>query len=185
MLKRLKKVTSKVDKVNLDAAKFWQSKWSDKYEELSDVSLNVYNKVLEKDINYTPDRLVKLSTDNDPVEMSTDDMVFHSNNGTIYKKETGVLMEATRPKALPKNPNTGLPNRYVSLSFDKNNANAMYDALVDIKTAAPIRKAEAFINSKSFRKLVPQAEDSKILKDRIKLYVNNIRNKNPYSNDEV
>jgi len=183
--KTIEEVTSKVDKVNLDAAKFWQSKWSDKYEELSDVSLNVYNKVLEKDINYTPDRLVKLSTDNDPVEMSTDEMVFHSNNGTIYKKETGVLMEATRPKALPKNPNTGLPNRYVSLSFDKNNANAMYDALVDIKTAAPIRKAEAFINSKSFRKLVPQAEDAKILKDRIRLYVNNIRNKNPYSNDEV
>jgi hypothetical protein len=183
--KTIEDVTSKVDKVNLDAVKFWQSKWSDKYEELSDVSLNVYNKVLEKDINYTPDRLARLSTDNDPVEISTDDMVFHSNNGTIYKKETGVLMDATRPKALPKNAKTGQPSRYVSLSFDKNNANAMYDALVDIKTAAPIRQAEAFINSKSFRKLVPQAEDAKILKDRIRLYVNNIRNKNPYSNDEV
>jgi hypothetical protein len=183
--KTIEDVTSKVDKVNLDAVKFWQSKWSDKYEELSDVSLNVYNKVLEKDIDYTPDRLARLSTDNDPVEISTDDMVFHSNNGTIYKKETGVLMDATRPKALPKNAKTGQPSRYVSLSFDKNNANAMYDALVDIKTAAPIRQAEAFINSKSFRKLVPQAEDAKILKDRIRLYVNNIRNKNPYSNDEV
>ncbi len=183
--KTIEDVTSKVDKVNLDAVKFWQSKWSDKYEELSDVSLNVYNKVLEKDINYTPDRLARLSTDNDPVEISTDDMVFHSNNGTIYKKETGVLMDATRPKSLPKNTKTGQPSRYVSLSFDKNNANAMYDALVDIKTAAPIRQAEAFINSKSFRKLVPQAEDAKILKDRIRLYVNNIRNKNPYSNDEV
>jgi hypothetical protein len=74
---------------------------------------------------------------------------------------------------------------YIDLSFDKNNANAMYDALVDIKTAAPIRQIEGFLNSSDFKKIVPKAEDAKILKERIQLYVSNIRNKNPFSNDEL
>jgi hypothetical protein len=74
---------------------------------------------------------------------------------------------------------------YIDLSFDKNNANAMYDALIDMGTAAPIRQIEAFLNSPDFRKIVPKSEDAKILKNRVQLYVGNIRNKNPYSNDEL
>ena len=178
-------VKSKTDKTNLEGVEFWINQWSDKYEQLADVSLNIYNKILGKDINYTPDKFTKLSSDTGVVELSTDDMLFHANNGTIYKKETGVLMEATRPESLPKNPKNGEVSRYIDLSFDKTNANAMYDALVDINTAEAIRQVEAFLNSKSFRRIVPQAEDAKILKDRINLFVRNIRNKNPYSDDEL
>lgn len=178
-------VTSKVDKTNMEAVNFWQQQWANKYDELADVSLNVYNKILGKDINYNPDKFTKLSSETGDVEISTDDMAFHINNGTIYKKETGVLMEATRPESLPKNPKNGETSMYIDLSFDKNNANSMYDALVDIKTAGPIRQVESFLNSASLKKIVPQAEDAEILKDRVGLFVNNIRNKNPYSNDEL
>jgi hypothetical protein len=178
-------VSANVDKTNMDAVNFWQAQWANKYEELADVSLNVYNKILGKDINYNPDKFTNLSTETGTVEIATDDMAFHVNNGTIYKKETGVLMEATRPESLPKNPKNGETSMYIDLSFDKNNANAMYDALVDIKTAGPIRQVESFLNSASLKKVVPQAEDAEILKDRISLFVNNIRNKNPYSNDEL
>jgi hypothetical protein len=74
---------------------------------------------------------------------------------------------------------------YIDLSFDKNNSNSMYDALVDINTAAPIRQIQAFLNSPNFKKIVPESADAKLLKERIGLYVRNIRNKNPYSNDEL
>ena len=60
----------------------------------------------------------------------------------------------------------------------------MYDALVDMKTASAIRQIEAFENSADFEKIVPTADDAKILKDRVQLYVRNIRNKNPYSDDQ-
>jgi hypothetical protein len=190
--KTIDDVMSKVDAVNLDAVKFWQNQWQNKYDELADVSLNVYNKALEKDINYTPDKYSKLSTSSGAVEITENDMAFHVNNGTLYDKETGVLMEATRPESLPVDNTTGEVDRYIDLSFDSNNANSMYDALVDIKTAGPIRQVQAFLNSKSFKKIFPQAEDATILKGdgkskrigRIELFTRNFRNKNPYSEDE-
>jgi GNAT superfamily N-acetyltransferase len=190
--KTIDEVMSKVDAVNLEAVKFWQDQWQNKYDELADVSLNVYNKVLEKDINYTPDKYGKLSTSSGAVEITENDMAFHVNNGTLYNKEAGVLMEATRPEVLPVDNTTGEVDRYIDLSFDSNNANSMYDALVDIKTAGPIRQVQSFLNSKSFKKIFPQAEDATILKGggrskrigRIELFTRNFRNKNPYSEDE-
>ena len=183
--KTIDDVTSKVDAVNLEAVKFWQDQWQNKYDELSDVSLNVYNKVLEKDINYTPDKYGRLSSNTEDVDITEKDMAFNVNNGTLYEKETGVLIKATRPDPLPV-------DRFIDLSFDSNNANSMYDALVDIKTAGPIRQVKAFLNSKSFKKIFPKAEDAVILKGskkdnrigRIELFTKNFRNKNPYSEDE-
>jgi hypothetical protein len=183
--KSIQDVKDNTDATNLEGIDFWNKEWADKYEQLSDVSLNIYNKVLDKDLNYTPDKFVKLSTETGTVELSNDESAFHNNNGTIYKKETGVLMTAVKPDDLPTNPKNGETSMYIDLSFDKNNSNSMYDALVDIGTAGPIRQIEAFLNSPDFKKIVPKAEDAKILKERIQLYVGNIRNKNPYSNDEL
>jgi hypothetical protein len=100
-------------------------------------------------------------------------------------------MEAVRPESLPVNKENGKVSRYVDLSFDNNNANSMYDALVDINTAAPIRQIEAFLNSPDFESVFPNSDDAKIIKGskgrpgRIDMYIRNIRNKNPYSNDEL
>jgi hypothetical protein len=182
--KNISDIRKKTDPKNAEAIDWWTNQWSDKYEQLSDVSENVYNKILDKDLNYTPDRFANLSMETGTVELSNDESAFHRNNGTIYKKETGVLMAATKPSKLPSNTN-GDTSMYIDLSFDKTNSNAMYDALVDINTAAPIRQVESFLNSRDFKSIVPQAEDAKILKDRINLYVRNIRNKNPYTNDEL
>jgi hypothetical protein len=182
--KNVSDIKSKLDPKNAEAVDWWINEWADKFPQLSDVSENVYNKILEKDLNYTPDKFSNLSMETGTVELSNDESAFHRNNGTIYKKETGVLMAATKPSKLPTNKN-GDASMYLDLSFDKNNANAMYDALVDINTAAPIRQVESFLNSRDFKSIVPQAEDAKILKDRINLYVRNIRNKNPYTNDEL
>ena len=182
----IEEVQEKAAKENLEAVNFWQQQWADAYEELSDVALGVYNKVLEKDINYTPDRFTKLSSDPGEVDITAEDMGFLVNSGTapLYKKETGVLMAATRPESLPQNSKTEKPNRYIDLSFDKNNSNAMYDALVDINTAAPIRQVQSALNSDAFSRIMKGTGDEKLLRNRIDLYIKNIRNKNPFSNDE-
>jgi hypothetical protein len=183
--KSIQEVKDKTDKTNLEGIEFWINEWIDKYEQLADVSENVYNKVLEKDLNYTPDRFAKISSDTGVVDLGNDESAFHANNGTIYDKETGVLMTAQKPKSLPTNPKNGDTNRFIELSFDNNNSNSMYDALVDINTAAPIKQIQGFLNSTYFKKIVPESSNATILKDRIDLYVRNIRSKNPYSSDEL
>jgi hypothetical protein len=189
----IEEVKNKVDKVNLEGVDFWMNEWSNKYDQLSDVAENVYNKKLDKDINYTPDRFFTLSSDTGTVDISNSESAFLVNSGTndLYQRETGVLMEAVRPESLPVNKENGKVSRYVDLSFDNNNANSMYDALVDINTAAPIRQIEAFLNSPDFESVFPNSDDAKVIKGskgrpgRIDMYIRNIRNKNPYSNDEL
>ena len=173
-------VKDKADEVNMEAVDFWIQKWSEVYDEFADISLNVYNKILERDRNYTPDRFVKSQEAMTPVDFSMNSSAFHTNNNSnsLYKKESGVLMKATRPTTLPK-------NMYLSMSFDKNMTNSMHDALVDVNTAIPIRQAQSFLNSSNYRKIIPDAKDAKLLAGRINLYVQNIRKKNPYANDEL
>jgi hypothetical protein len=182
-------VESKVDKTNLEAIDFWKKQWDDKFERLSDTALNIYNKVLDKDLNYIPDRFTRISYDGGSFDLTNNDSAFISNtNGRLYKKQTGVLMDATKPKKLPTNPNTNEAESYIDLSFDKNNSNSMYDALVDIETAGPIRQVDAFMKTSDFRKIF--GKDGDIIKGgenskgRVQQYIDNIRGKNPYSNDE-
>ena len=170
-------IRRRTDATNLDAINYWQNSWSEKYDQLYDTALNIYNKVLGRDINYTPDRYSKLSSDTGKVELANDQSAFLNNNDVLYQKESGVLMETTRPDNLPK-------NRYLDFSFDNNNANSYYEALVDISTAEPIRQVQGFLNSPLYEKVVPNSDDATILKDRIQLFINNFRNKNPYDNDE-
>ena len=93
-------------------------------------------------------------------------------------------MKATRPESLPKGKNNK-PSKYIDLSFDNNNANSMYDALIDINTAAAIRQVDSFFNSEDFNNIVPSAEDRGVLERRVSLYIRKIRNKSPFENDEL
>ena len=166
--------------INSDAVKFWQDQWANKYDQLSDLSENIYNQTLGKDVNYTPDRVSSIEEGakpgEQPDEMDTHLMTFHANNKTPYQRKTGVLMTPVMDDTLPK-------KSYINLTFDSNNANSMYDALVDLNTAGPIRQASAFFNSPEFDEIVPDLTDRKILRGRVNLFIRNIRNKNPYEND--
>ena len=172
-------VEKKADTNNVKAVKFWQNQWADKYDQLSDLSENIYNQTLGKDVNYTPDRVSSIEDakpGDQQDEMDSHLMTFHANNKTEYKKRTGVLMTPTMDDTLPK-------KSYINLSFDSNNANSMYDALVDLNTAGPIRQVSAFFNSPEFDEIVPDLTDRKILRGRVNLFIRNVRNKNPYDND--
>jgi ribosomal protein S18 acetylase RimI-like enzyme len=185
--KNIDDIKSKIDATNLDAIDFWMNEWDKKFDKLSEVAENVYNKTLDKDINYTPDKFFKLSSNTGTVVIDDEDSAFLINSGinNLYQRETGVLMNAVRPESLPVDPENGDANMYIDLSFDSNNSNSMYDALVDINTAAPIRQIQAFLNSSDFKNIVPDTDNAKILKSRVQLYVRNIRDKNPFTNDEL
>jgi hypothetical protein len=176
-------VLSKTDSNNKEGVNFWIEEYAKKYDQSADVSENIYNTKLDRDLNYTPMKYSKLSTDSKEVELDNDQSSFHNNNGSIIVPKTGSLNEIQRLSELPK-------GKYVDLSFDKNMSNSMYDLITDINTAGPIRQIKAAINSPEFDKLVPYAEDRSLLKGgknkmgRIELYVKNIRNKSPYSTSE-
>jgi hypothetical protein len=181
--KNAQEVKSKTNKTNADAVDFWVEKWAENYDELADVSENIHNAILGKDAFYTPDKFSTLGPERGiKVEKEGDfdimGSAFIQNSGNVYKTKTGRLEEATTKNELPS-------NRYVDLSFDSNNANLMMDAMIDIKTAGDVRQVDAFMKSDAFQKIVPNAEERKILQTRIDLMVRNFRNKNHYNYDEI
>ena len=166
--------------MNKDATDWIINEWGKIYGELADVSLSVYNSILGSDTNYTPDRYKSLSSE----DQGIDEALLNSGSGFMMsmdytdKNKTGVLMEATRPKVLPM-------GRYISLDFDVNNFNSLKGALVDINTAAAIRQVDGFINSKAFKRLIPEANDRKILTKRINTYIQRAKGKRTASTDTM
>lgn len=182
--KNIQDIKDKTDSKNLEAVDYWHKQWESKFDQLSDVSSGIYNKILDKDLNYSPDKYSKLRTANEVDLINNDESAFINNtNGVLYNKKTGVLMDVTHSDTLPLN-SKNKPVSYVDLSFDKNNANSMYDALIDIETAEPIRQVQAFLKSDAYSKIVPDVDNAEMLEKRISTYVQNIRKKSPYSNDE-
>jgi hypothetical protein len=170
----LNTIAGKMENFNLNATQWWINEWSKHYSDLSDVSRSVYNTILGKDINYTPDRYKsttegsKLGIDDNIVERNS---AFLINTDAITDtNESGVMIASVRPKVLPK-------GRYVSLDFDMNNVDSLTGALVDIITAGAIRRVDSFFKSKSFKAIVPTVEDRKILTERVNKYIRRSKNK--------
>ena len=184
-------IISKTDRVNIEANDWMVEKWADIYDELADVSESVYNKILERDLFYTPKRMSELFNRGEAkTEAQLDESLFHKNNGTVFKNKTGVLEEINRDTdKLPENENTKKATRFVDLSFDKNNFNAMYDALMDIHTAGTVRKIESFFRSPEIEKIIPNPEDRAILYNnkntgRVQDFIRAARNKEMVISDE-
>ena len=179
-------IEANADQMNKDATDWMINEWGKIYGELADVSLSVYNSMLGSDTNYTPDRYKKLSAE----DQAIDDDILKSGSGFMMsmdytdKNKTGVLMETTRPKALPKNEERRT-TRYISLDFDVNNFNSLKGALVDINTAGAIRQIDGFARSRAFNKLVPEAKDRALLTRRINTYIQRVKGKRTASTDTI
>ena len=167
----LSDIQSRADKTNLEATNWWIEKWAEKYSDLSDVSLSVYNTELGSDINYTPDRYSKVEGKEDPINDINLQKAgaFGMDLNFTDKNKTGVLMETTRPKKTP--------GRYVNLDFDISNARSMKAALVDINTAASVRKIDGFLRSPSMNKIIEDNKDKQILQRRINNYIRRSKHK--------
>jgi hypothetical protein len=185
--KNIDDVVKSTDKTNLEAIEFWQKEFSDRFEKIQDVSKNVYNIELKRDINYTPDIIKKISSYSAKVDLSDKDSSFHTNTGTLLKQKSGSLMEVDYPETLKEDEEF---KSYLDFDFDKNMSNSMHDVLMDINTAAAIRQVNYFLNSKNFKKVFQNSEDATLMKGTksnpglIESYVNDIRNKSFHSTDE-
>jgi GNAT superfamily N-acetyltransferase len=172
-------IKANAEQMNLDAVDWMTQQWAEKYSNLSDISLSVYNAILGSDTNYTPDRYKGL----DESDIELDENLLQKGSafmgGLEYtdKNKSGVLIETTRPKTLPK-------GRFVSLDFDVNNFSSLKGAMIDIETAPAIRQVDGFIKSDGYKRIV-NGDDRKILTRRINNYIISIKGKTAFTRDSM
>ena len=164
-------VESKADPVNLDGVKYVTEIWAEKYNDLADTSLNVYNKNLGKDINYTPRNIQSIKETK--ADRDITQPVFNPEGITrknAYDKKTGVLKEATKPSSLGK-------GKVLNLSFDAQNMSNYKAALTDIYTAPSIQQVKGARESKAFNEVFTNESAKEIINERINSYVDSKRGK--------
>jgi len=161
----INEVESKVDPQNLEAVEWVTNKWSEYYDDLLEVNQGVYNKGLDKDINYTthvysvlPDTKKDLGEIGDPI------LEDNNTRAKIYDKETGVLKPITRPSGLGE-------NQYVDLNFDNKQMKSLEKAIMDINTAESIQQVKGFFESPEVNQLIETKSDRDLMTDRIKEFV--------------
>lgn len=170
--KNIDDVKKNVSKVNQDAVNWWINKWSENFDRLDEVSRNVYNTLLSRDINYTPDRFQMKEA---PTATEEDfESGFFGNFEYVDTSKSGSLRQNNRIKTLPKDSN-GVRKRIVNLDFDVNNVNALTSAMVDVETASSVMQLKGFATSKNFSKLFSNKEDKNLYKKRLIKYVNRVK----------
>lgn len=170
----ISEVESKVDKTNAEAVRWMINEWRKFYPKLNELNVNIYNKILNKEVDYTPVTFSSIEKTEKIGEIGEPILEFSLKK--ISDKKTGVLMEALRPTQLPK-------GRYLNLNFDSNNILALEKAVIDLKTAGAIQQLKGFFNSKNFLEIVPSSNDRKILTDRVIELVEAKRGRNYINND--
>lgn len=172
-------VETKIDKINRDAVNHTIDMWSKYYQQLSDVSLSVYNSMLKADLNYTPDKFSRLTRNvmsaSEAEALISKNGSFASTIGFTDKSKSGVLMESTKPNLVD--------GRFIDLDFDMNNFSALKAALIDINTAGPVRQIEGFLKSRDYQSLISSAEDMKLFTKRVNNYVMRAKGKEMIDND--
>ena len=165
-------VIASADNKNIEAVEWWQKEWEGKYDKVAEVSLNVYNTILGKDLNYTPYNFSNIISEDsrvneDPLELESFNAL---HSAKAYDKKSGTLMQVTRPKELPA-------DSFIDLfDFDSMNSYKMKTALTDINTAANIKKLNAFLkDKKGMDALILDRGTRDLFTERIKNYIKKTR----------
>ena len=167
--KNVREVRVNVSDINQSAVDWWVNEWSKHYDRMDEVSRNVYNTLLSRDSNFTPDRFQLKEVS--PAAEEDFDSGFFGNFENVSTEKSGSLKENKRIKNLPQNKN-GVKTRIVNLDFDVNNVNALTNAMVDVETAGSVMQMKGFVTSKDFSKLFASKEDKNVYKKRLVSYVN-------------
>jgi hypothetical protein len=167
--KNINDVKKNVSQINQEAVNWWIKKWSENFDRIDEVSRNVYNTELSRDIDFTPDRFQLKEA---PTAVEEDfDSGFFGNFEYVDTSKSGSLRKNNRISNLPKDKN-GVKRRIVNLDFDVNNVNALTSAMVDVETASSVMQLKGFVTSKNFSKLFSNKDDKKRYKKRLIKYVN-------------
>lgn len=156
-------VIKNADAKNIEAVDWWINEWQQHYSDLYDTSLAVYNVMLGKDENYTPDRFSKIDQSNKKGDLGEDEGGAFATSMNLEKSKSGVLMESKKKPAGE--------NRYLDIDFDSNNKAALEEALIDIYTAEAIRQIRGAVKSESFKKVIPESDVRKRFEDKIDRYI--------------
>ncbi len=159
-------VESKVDPVNVEAVEWMTEKWREIKPLLDKVALEVYNRELGADENYTSDILTKKIIKDVP-DLDTPISEELGERRKIYDKETGVFKPVTKP--------TILVDRYVNLNFDSGQLNNIRRALADAYSAENIAQLKGYIESADINKILGDGNLKNIIINKIKKYVNSKR----------
>jgi hypothetical protein len=167
--KNINDVKKNVSQISQDAVNWWINKWSENFDRIDEVSRNVYNTQLSRDIDFTPDRYQLKEA---PTAVEEDfESGFFGNFEYVDTSKSGSLRKNNRISNLPKDKN-GVRKRIVNLDFDVNNVNAFTSAMVDVETASSVMQMKGFVTSKNFSKLFSNKEDKNLYKKRLIKYVN-------------
>tara|TARA_R110000751_G_scaffold204596_1_gene309019 strand:- start:78 stop:6887 length:6810 start_codon:yes stop_codon:yes gene_type:complete len=166
----IQEVESKADPSNLEGVEYITQVWSNKYTDLADTSLNVYNKNLGKDINYTPRSVQSISEIPETPDITQPVFNPEGSSKSVYDKKTGVLKEATKPKTLEA-------GKILNLGFDRQNLSNYKAALTDIYTAPSIQQIKGARESKAYKEVFPNDNARIVMEDRINNYVDAKRGK--------
>lgn len=167
--KNINDVKKNVSQINQEAVNWWIKKWSENFDRIDEVSRNVYNTELSRDIDFTPDRFQLKEA---PTAVEEDfDSGFFGNFEYVDTSKSGSLRKNNRISNLPKDKN-GVKRRIVNLDFDVNNVNALTSAMVDVETASSVMQMKGFVTSKNFSKLFSNKDDKNLYKKRLIKYVN-------------
>ena len=170
-------VESKVDPANLEGVNYITKVWANEYEALADTSLNVYNRNLGKDINYTPRSVQKLQAEDNPIDITEPAFNPDEQQRGVYDKETGVIKPTTKPKTLPK-------GRVLNLGFDRQNLTNYKAAMTDVYTAPSIQQIQGARDSDAYNDVLPNENSRQVIEDRINNYVSNIRGVSQFEKEQ-
>jgi hypothetical protein len=163
-------VEQRLDKMNVDAVSWWIGTWADNYSDLYDVSLNVYNTKLDRDMFYTPDKFSTLKRSRDVEQIVSEGGGFAMVNGFEYDKKSGVLMPSNKPASMES-------GRFLDLNFEMNNAKALKAALTDINTASSIRQISGALDSDAWMSVISDKKDRDAFRDKVDNFILRSRNK--------
>jgi hypothetical protein len=170
-------VESKVDPANLEGVNYITEVWANEYEALADTSLNVYNRNLGKDINYTPRSVQKLQAEDKPIDITEPAFNPDMQQRGVYDKETGVIKPTTKPKTLPK-------GRVLNLGFDRQNLTNYKAAMTDVYTAPSIQQIQGARDSDAYNDVLQNENSREVIQDRINNYVASIRGVSQFEKEQ-
>jgi hypothetical protein len=172
----LESVLAKAEQMNIDAVNFAVDMFAEKYDQLSDTAMGVYNIMLNQDINYTPKTYANIkqgaALNGDALNGGDLLGLGQYSNNYFNKNEAGVLMPITRPSDLKEK------GKYVDLNFDNNMFRSYRLALTDSYTAKAIRQLNSFYNSRENEEIIGSEKDFDIIKSALSDYINDIKGKN-------
>jgi hypothetical protein len=150
------------------------------YDDLSEVSENIYNKTLARDNNYTPINVSSVNFDAMKAkEAKIGESAFHHSAETIFDNESHVLIDARKYTRLPE-------GKFINLDFEANMSSILRSAIIDMRTAASVKQMQGFFGSSFYGDIFSNENErvGKMIFERVQGLVLDTRGKQPLSNKE-